>query len=128
MNLNLEKEIKSYSELTKQYELTLSKFALFFKTFGTEGQKFIQKSNKLLEEYFAELRKEPSNTTNNITFLSFYNDIHRAFQKYGEIFNNINTNISDKLSEIYKKMISNHNTALEKLIKLSNILAENKIK
>ena len=128
MNLNLEKEIKSYSELTKQYELTLSKFALFFKTFGTEGQKFIQKSNKLLEEYFAELRKEPSNTTNNITFLSFYNDIHRAFQKYGEIFNNINTNISDKLSEIYKKMISNHNTALEKLIKLSNILAENKLK
>ena len=128
MNLNLEKEIKSYSELTKQYELTLSKFALFFKTFGTEGQKFIQKSNKLLEEYFAELRKEPSNTTNNITFLSFYNDIHRAFQKYGEIFNNINTKISDKLSEIYKKMISNHNTALEKLIKLSNILAENKIK
>ena len=128
MNLNLEKEIKSYSELTKQYELTLSKFALFFKTFGTEGQKFIQKSNKLLEEYFAELRKEPSNTTNNITFLSFYNDIHRAFQKYGEIFNNINTKISDKLSEIYKKMISNHNTALEKLIKLSNILAENKLK
>ena len=122
------KEIKSYSELTKQYELTLSKFALFFKTFGTEGQKFIQKSNKLLEEYFAELRKEPSNTTNNITFLSFYNDIHRAFQKYGEIFNNINTKISDKLSEIYKKMISNHNTALEKLIKLSNILAENKLK
>lgn len=128
MNLNLEKEIKSYSELTKQYELTLSKFALFFKTFGTEGQKFIQKSNKLLEEYFAELRKEPSNTTNNITFLSFYNDIHRAFQKYGEIFNNINTKISDKLSEIYKKMISNHNTALEKLIKLSNILTENKLK
>ena len=43
MNLNLEKEIKYYIDLSKQYELTFSKFVLFFHTFGTEGNKFIQK-------------------------------------------------------------------------------------
>ena len=108
MNLNLEKEIKSYSDLSKQYELTLSKFVLFFRTFSTEGLKFIQKSNKILEEYFSELRKEPSSTTNNITFLSFYNDIHRALQKLSDMFNNINTNVSDKLGETLKKMVTNN--------------------
>ena len=128
MNLNLEKEIKSYTDLSKQYELTMSKFVLFFKTFSTDGLKFLQKSNKILEEYFTELRKEPSNTTNNITFLSFYNDIHRALQKYTEVFTDINTNISDKLSEVFKQMVSNNNTGIEKLTKLSQILNENKLK
>ena len=128
MNLNLEKEIKSYSDLSKQYELTLSKFVLFFRTFSTEGLKFIQKSNKILEEYFSELRKEPSSTTNNITFLSFYNDIHRALQKLSDMFNNINTNVSDKLSETLKKMVTNNNIGVERLTKLSQILSENKLK
>jgi len=128
MNLNLEKEIKSYSELNKQYELTLSKFALFFRTFSIEGQKFIQKSSKILEEYFTELRKEPSSTTNNITFLSFYNDIHRALQKLLDLFKNINLNVSDKLDETLKKMVTNNNSGIEKLSKLSQTLNENKIK
>ena len=128
MNLNLEKEIKSYSDLNKQYELTLSKFALFFRTFSIEGQKFIQKSSKILEEYFTELRKEPSSTTNNITFLSFYNDIHRALQKLLDLFKNINLNVSDKLDETLKKMVTNNNSGIEKLSKLSQTLNENKIK
>ena len=128
MNLNLEKEIKTYTELTKQYETTISKFILFFKTFSLDGQKLIQKSSKFLDEYFTELKKEPSSTTNNITFLSFYNDIHRALQKLGEIFNNININIGDKLTEMHKKMTMNHNSGIEKLNKLSQILNENKLK
>ena len=128
MNLNLEKEIKIYSDLSKQYELTLTKFVLFFRTFSTEGKKFIQKSNKILEEYFTELRKEPSSTTNNVTFLSFYNDIHRSLQKLSEIFTNINLNVTDKLDGTLKKMVTNNNAGIEKLTKLSQILNENKIK
>ena len=128
MNLNLEKEIKSYFDLNKQYESTFSKFVLFFHTFGTEGNKFIQKSNKILEEYFTELRKEPSSTTNNITFLSFYSDIRRALLNLGDIFNNINLNVTDKLNDALKKMVSNNNSAIEKLSKLSQILNDNKLK
>ena len=128
MNLNLEKEIKSYFELNKQYESTFSKFVLFFRTFGTEGNKFIQKSNKILEEYFTELKKEPSSTTNNITFLSFYSDIRRALLNLGDIFNNINLNVTDKLNDALKKMVSNNNSAIEKLSKLSQILNDNKLK
>ena len=128
MNLNLEKEIKYYTDLSKQYELTFSKFVLFFHTFGTEGNKFIQKSNKILEEYFTELRKEPSSTTNNITFLSFYNDIHRALLNLGKIFDNINLNVTNKLNDALKKMVANNNSAIEKLSKLSQILNDNKLK
>ena len=128
MNLNLEKEIKYYTDLSKQYELTFSKFVLFFHTFGSEGNNFIQKSNKILEEYFTELRKEPSSTTNNITFLSFYNDIHRALLNLGKIFDNINLNVTDKLNDALKKMVANNNSAIEKLSKLSQILNDNKLK
>ena len=128
MNLNLEKEIKYYTDLSKQYELTFSKFVLFFHTFGSEGNKFIQKSNKILEEYFTELRKEPSSTTNNITFLSFYNDIHRALLNLGKIFDNINLNVTNKLNDALKKMVTNNNSAIEKLSKLSQILNDNKLK
>jgi hypothetical protein len=128
MNINLEKEIKSYMDLNKQYETTMSKFILFFRTFAVDGKKFIQKSNKILEEYFAELRKESSSTTNNITFLSFYSDIHRAIQKLGDIFNNIDVNIVEKLNDMFKKMVSNNNAGLDKLTKLSQTINENKLK
>ena len=128
MNLNLEKEIKSYTELNKQYEITFTKFILFFRTFSTEGQKMIEKSNKFLEEYFTELRKEPSSSTNNITFLSFYSDINRALQKLKTIFNNINLNIAEKLNEVLKKMVINNNNGLERLTKLSQTINENKLK
>ena len=128
MNSNLEKEIKSYIDLNKQYELTLSKFILFFRTFGTDGHKFVQKLNKILEEYFSELRKESSATTNNITFLSFYNDLHRALQKLDVIFNNVNLNVADKLTEMFRKMVSNHNLGIEKMTKLSQTINDNKLK
>ena len=128
MNLNLEKEIKSYTELNKQYEITFTKFILFFRTFATEGTKMIEKSNKFLEEYFIELRKEPSASTNNITFLSFYNDINRALNKLKTIFNDININIAEKLNEVLKKMVNNNNNGLERFTKLSQTINENKLK
>ena len=128
MNLNLEKEIKSYTELNKQYEITFTKFILFFRTFATEGAKMIEKSNKFLEEYFIELRKEPSASTNNITFLSFYNDINRALNKLKTIFNDININIAEKLNEVLKKMVNNNNNGLERFTKLSQTINENKLK
>ena len=128
MNLNLEKEIKSYTELNKQYEITFTKFILFFRTFSTEGTKMIEKSNKFLEDYFVELRKEPSASTNNITFLSFYNDINRALQKLKTIFNDININIAEKLNEVLKKMVNNNNNGLERFTKLSQTINENKLK
>ena len=128
MNINLEKEIKSYTDLNKQYETTMTKFILFFRTFALDGKKLIQKSTRILEEYYAELRKEPSSTTNNITFLSLYSDTHRAVEKIGGIFDNINLNIVGKLNEMLKNMVINNNIGLEKLSKLSQTINENKLK
>ena len=128
MNINLEKEIKSYADLNKQYETTMTKYILFFRTFALDGKKLIQKSTRILEEYYAELRKEPSSTTNNITFLSLYSDTHRAVEKIGGIFDNINLNIVGKLNEMLKNMVNNNNIGLEKLSKLSQTINENKLK
>ena len=54
---NLEKEISTYKELSKKVEQTLTKLALFFKTFSSEGILFLDKSKKSLDEFYQELFK-----------------------------------------------------------------------
>ena len=51
---NLEKEISTYKELSKKVEQTLTKLALFFKTFSSEGILFLDKSKKSLDEFYQE--------------------------------------------------------------------------
>lgn len=128
MTSNLEKEIKHYTEINKQSELTITKLCLFFRTFARDGLKLIDKTKKILEEFFTELRKEPSSTTNNISFLGLYNDLHRYIENFGNIFSSIDKNVGDKLADMIKKMINNNNEGLNKLTNLSNMIIENKLK
>ena len=128
MNYNLEKEIKNFTDITKQYEITISKLYLFFKTFAEENVKAIDKSKKTLEDYFIDLRKEPSTTTNNVSFLGFYNDIHRYLEKLKNIYLSIDKNIAEKFVNLSKRMQNNHNVALTNLSKLSLIMNDNKFK
>ena len=128
MNYNLEKEIKNFTDITKQYEQTISKLYLFFKTFAEENVKAIDKSKKSLEDYFIDLRKEPSTTTNNVSFLGFYNDIHRYLEKLKNIYLSIDKNIAEKFVNLSKRMQNNHNVALTNLSKLSLIMNDNKFK
>ena len=103
MNSNLEKEIKSYSEFSKQSEQTTSKIYLFFKSYAEEGVKGIDKYKKILEEFFSELRREPSSTTNNVGFLGLYNDFHRYLESLKNIYLSIEKNIVEKLAYMVKK-------------------------
>ena len=128
MNYNLEKEIKNFTDLTKQYEQTTLKLYSFFKTFADESAKVIDKSKKALEEYFIELRKEPSATTNNVSLLGFYNDIHRFMDKLKDIYLRIDKNIADKLFNLIRRMQNNNNIALNGLSKLSFTMNDNKMK
>ena len=128
MNSNLDKEIQNYTEISRQSEHTLSKLFQFFKTFTEDGLKVLDKSLKNLEDYFAELRKEPSSTTNNVSFLGFYNDIHRYISNLKKIYTSIDTNIIVKFEKLLKRIQNNHNVALGNLTKLSLIMNENKIK
>jgi hypothetical protein len=128
MNSNLEKEIKSYSEFSKQSEQTASKIYLFFKSYAEEGVKGIDKSKKILEEFFSELRKEPSSTTNNVGFLGLYNDVHRYLESLKNIYLSIEKNIVEKLAYMVKKIQYNQNIGIERLNKLSLIMDESRLK
>ena len=128
MNSNLEKEIKNYTELSKQSEQTASKLYLFFKCYTEEGIKGIDKSKKILEEFFNELRKEPSSTTNNVGFLGLYNDLHRYLENFKNIYLSIEKNIVEKFAYMVKKLQNNHNIGIAKLTKLSLIMNENRLK
>ena len=114
MTSNLEKEIKNYTEINKQSELTVTKLYYFFRTFARDGLKLIEKTKKILEEYFTELRKEAPSTNNNITFLGFYNDLHRYIEKFGNVFSSIDKNVGDKMEEMIKRMQNNNNEGLNK--------------
>jgi hypothetical protein len=51
MNSNLEKEIKNYTEITNQSEVTTSNIYQFFKTFIGDSRKILDKSKKILDQY-----------------------------------------------------------------------------
>ena len=128
MNFNLEKEIQNYAEISKQSEQTITKIFQFFKTLASDGIKVIDKSKKILEEYFTELRKESSTTTNNVSLLGFYNDTHRYIEKLKNIYLSIETNIATKYEKLLKKLQNNHGIALTNLTKLSIIMNDNRFK
>ena len=128
MNFNLEKEIQNYADISKQGEQTISKIVQFFKTLACDSVKVIDKSKKILEEYFTELRKEPSTTTNNVSLLGFYNDTHRYIEKLKTIYLSIDTNIATKYEKLLKKLQNNHGIALTNLTKLSIIMNDNRFK
>ena len=128
MNTNIEKEIQNYTEICRQSEQTVSKLFQFFKTFAGDGIKIIDKSKKILEEYFTELRKEPSNTTNNISFLGFFNELNKYMDNLKNIYLSIDNNIAIKYEKLLKRMKNNHNVAIDKLSKLSFIINDNKNK
>ena len=128
MNISLEKELKNYTDISKQSEITTSKLYQFFQAFIIDGLKAIDKSQKFLEEYFNELHKEPSTTTNNVSFLGFYNDIHRYIDKLKNIYSSMEQNISNKLEHLLKRMQNNHNVALTNLSNLSMVMNDNKFK
>ena len=128
MNISLDKEIKNYTEISKQSEITTSKLYQFFRAFIVDGLKAIDKSQKFLDEYFNELHKESSTTTNNVSFLGFYNDIHRYIDKLKNTYSSMEQNISSKLEHLLKRMQNNHNVALTNLSNLSIVMSDNKFK
>ena len=125
---NLEKEISTYKELSKKVEQTLTKLALFFKTFSSEGILFLDKSKKSLDEFYQELFKENHTTTYNISFTNFYQDFKSYLGKIKELFLSIDKNISNKISEFTLNNQSINEETTTKLYTMLVQLHENKLK
>ena len=125
---NLEKEIGTYKDMSKQTELTLTKLSLFFKNLSRNGIMFLDKTKKSLEEFYQELNKENHTTTHNISFTNFCQDFKNYFEKIKDIFVNIDKNISDKISEYILEHRSVSEETINKLYSILLKLNDNKIK
>ena len=125
---NLEKEITTYKDYSKQVELTLSKFSLFFKTFCDNGIIFLEKSKKSLDEFYQELYKENHTTTYNISFSNFCQDFKSYLDKVKDLFTTIDKNISNKISDYVLEHNSINDETTNKLYSMSVQLSESKLK
>ena len=122
----MDEEIKEHQAYLKQSEQTLQKLSTFFKEFGRNGIKFIEKAQKNFDEYFNELKKEDNSTTLNISLTNIYNEYISFFDKLKISFNTIDKKIGDKIAEFEKDYKTKNKENILKLSKLSSKINDGK--
>ena len=122
----MDEEIKEHQGFLRQSEVTLGKLLNFFKEFGKNGIKFIDSSQKKLDEFFSELKKEDNSTTLNISLTNIYNTYTSYFKKLKESFDFVDKKIGGKISEFEKDYKTKNKENISKLNKLSLKINENK--
>ena len=123
---NLDEEIKDHQTFLKQSEITFGKFTNFVKEFGKNGVKFIEKNQKLFEEFFNELKKEDNTTTLNISLTNLYTEYSAFFEKIKNYFNYLDKNLGESISTFEKEYKAKNKENISKLNKLSLKINENK--
>ena len=123
---NLDEEIKEHQAFLKQSELTLGKLSYFFKEFGKNGINFIEKSQKIFDTFFNELKKEDNSTTLNISLTNIYNEYISFFNKFKNFFTSLDKKIGEKISEFEKEYKTKNKENTLKLTKLSSTINEGK--
>ncbi len=123
---NLDEEIKEHQAFLKQSELTLGKLSYFFKEFGKNGINFIEKSQKIFDTFFNELKKEDNSTTLNISLTNIYNEYISFFNKFKNFFTSLDKKIGEKISEFEKEYKTKNKNNTLKLTKLSSTINEGK--
>ena len=124
MSSNLESEIKSYNNLFKQHDMALYKLNQFFKTISYNGIKLAEKSKKSLEDFFTELKNENSSATHIICLTNFYNGLKIYFDKMKLIFQNIDTQCAEKVTEFSTNFKNKNNESINYIYKLNAKLKE----
>ena len=122
----MDEEIKEHQTFLRKSEITLGKLSNFFKDFGKSGVKLIEKSQKLLTEFFVELKKEDETTTLNISLLNVYNEYSSFLNRIKETFNSFDKSIGEKISGFEKDYKNNNKENVTKLNKISIKINESK--
>ena len=123
---NMDEEIKEHQTFLRQSEITIGKLSNFFKDFGKSGVKLIERAQKLLSEFFVELKKEDETTTLNISLLNVYNEYTSFLNKIKETFNSFDKTIGEKISEFEKDYKNKNKENVGKLNKISMKINESK--
>ena len=127
MTSELEAEIKVYNNLIKQNELSFLKLSQFFKVMTTNGFKFVDRSKKALDEYLVELQKENPTATHIICLTNFYNGLKKHFDKMTEMFQNIDNQCVNKITEFSNNLKNKYTEFINNLLEIDNKLKEEKI-
>ena len=112
----------------KQSETTLNKLSSFLKEFGKSGIKYIEKVQKLFEEFLLELKKEENTTTMNTSLINICNEFNFYFNKKKEIFTSIDKKIGDKIVEFEKDYKNKYRENILKMSRLSQKINDTKLK
>ena len=123
---NLDEEIKEYQSFLKQSEVTIGKLSTFFKEFGKNGIKFIEKAQKTFDDFFNELKKEDNSITLNITLTNIYNQYISYFNKTKNFFNALDKSIGEPIFEYVNQYKNKNKENIAKLNRLSLKINENK--
>ena len=124
---NMDEEIKKYQGFMKQSETTLNKLSSFLKEFGKSGIKYIEKVQKLFEEFILELKKEENTTTMNTSLINICNEFNFYFNKKKEIFTSIDKKIGDKIVEFEKDYKNKYRENILKMSRLSQKINDTKL-
>jgi hypothetical protein len=125
---NMDEEIKEHQAFLKQSEITIGKLSLFVREFGKNGVKFIESSQKKMDEFFSELKKEDNSTTLSISLGHIYNEYTSFFKKMKAFFDSIDKTIGGKITDFEKDYKTKNKENLAKLSKLSMQINERKKK
>ena len=125
---NMDEEIKEHQAFLKQSEITIGKLSLFVREFGKNGVKFIESSQKKMDEFFSELKKEDNSTTLSISLVHVYNEYTSFFRKMKGFFDSIDKTIGGKITDFEKDYKNKNKENLAKLSKLSIQINERKKK
>ena len=123
---NLDEEIKEYQSFLRQSEITIGKLSIFFKEFGKNGIKFIERAQKILDDYFNELKKEDNSTTLNIALTNIYNQYSSFFTKTKNFFNALDKSVGDKIFDYVNNYKNKNKENIAKLNRLSLKINESK--
>jgi hypothetical protein len=124
MSSNLDSEIKTYNNLFRQHDNALNKLNQLFKTISLNGIKFIEKSKKSLEDFFVELKNENTSATHIICLTNFYNGLKNYFDKMKLIFQNIDTQCGDKVTEFSTTFKNKNNEVINNITRVSAVFKE----
>ena len=123
---NMDEEMKQHQTYLRQSEITLGKLSNFIKDFGKSGVKFIERFQKLFEEYLIELKKEDESTTLNISLSNIFNEYTSFFNKFKETFNSIDKEVGEKISDFEKEYKIKNKENVANLNKISIQINESK--
>ena len=126
MASNLESEIKTYNNIFKQHDSALYKLSQLFKIMSLNGLKFVEKSKKSLDDFFLEFKNENTSATHIICLNNFYNGLKAYFEKMKLIFQNIDTQCAEKVTEFSTSFKSKNIESINNITKINTKLKEEK--